>query len=548
MRGGLSAQTLDRELTSAMNEVLGCGGQVDEQKLQRIERELEPMWRTLQKNAAGNIDRRSLRYLVHRRFNRRSSLHIRGFEPTRATNASGWGSADILSQRVPAFVESVLESQHKAETGFRLRDAVQMVAALEQMIFDSEGALLQTSYKNAGQSPRRSLDENTLSKVLETYMVRWMLGDDQESASYLLRNRSLIESTLPHWDEVAAYARGQVISLQHKRRVAPGATSADGLARPGHNAMSPRYSFEDAHAMVGEITKSFASFWESQCDSMKLQLVEMDTHQTGRVPLAKFYGTGLDADWRFGESEEYLRELGALDETSWRGKQVIIPNYIQAASNCIVSGQHYLVCCANDCETLLDDIERAVAAPTARPETIIDIVANMSSHINVDDDRAPKIDSSLRTQLAQIAEAHGGEVPIHGRLFGQWLHYVFPRECPFPHKTGVTVSSTPTQYGEGYIASAEEMKKYASEANNSALPTGVDREELEWMSQWSPEEELITDHLAHGLRAPWERSGLAAGAALFVAFVALSAFGLSSGRKLSSGGGLLPTHQKAHYV
>ena len=27
-------------------------------------------------------------------------------------------------------------------------------------------------------------------------------------------------------------------------------------------------------------------------------------------------------------------DLGALDETSWLGKQVIIPNYIQGASNC----------------------------------------------------------------------------------------------------------------------------------------------------------------------------------------------------------------------
>ena len=98
---------------------------------------------------------------------------------------------------------------------------------------------------------------------------------------------------------------------------------------------------------------------------------------TGRVPLSKFYGKSItDAEWRFGESESYLRaflaaivvlmdlrtvgawefrspcwflwrrvclahdlgELGALDETSTRlGKQVIIPNYIQGASNCTMA-------------------------------------------------------------------------------------------------------------------------------------------------------------------------------------------------------------------
>jgi len=94
----------------------------------------------------------------------------------------------------------------------------------------------------------------------------------------------------------------------------------------GHNAFSAKFSFEDAHALVGGFTKSFAAFWDSECQSMKEALYKMDTHRTGRVPLSRFHGHGLDADWRFGESEPYLRDLGALDETG-RGKQVLIANY-----------------------------------------------------------------------------------------------------------------------------------------------------------------------------------------------------------------------------
>jgi len=26
-------------------------------------------------------------------------------------------------------------------------------------------------------------------------------------------------------------------------------------------------------------------------------------------------------------------------------------------------------------------------------------------------------------------------VPLHGRLFTQWLHFAFPHECPYPHIT-----------------------------------------------------------------------------------------------------------------
>merc|ERR1719401_1298467 len=268
-------------------------------------------------------------------------------------------------------------------------------------------------------------------------MVRWMLGDEEEFINDHLANRSLLEESVPHWRELVGFAHGQIKALEHARQTSPLSARAAGFARPEHNALAARYSFEDAHRIVGGITTSFASFWDSECATMKGQLVDMDPHRTGRVPLSRFYGTGLDADWRFGESEEYLRELGALDETSWRGKQVIIPNYIQAASNCIVASTHYLVCCVNDCEVLLDEIETKVGAPAARPAEILAIVGNMSSQTTLDDDFPQHLEGSLTSQLEQIAGAHGGEVPLHGRLFAQWLHYAFPRECPFPHKAGV---------------------------------------------------------------------------------------------------------------
>lgn len=91
----------------------------------------------------------------------------------------------------------------------------------------------------------------------------------------------------------------------------------------------------------------------------------------------------------------------------------------EATSNCIVNGAVYRVCCVNECEVLLDDIERSVAAATARPEALLAVVGNLS-HASVDDE-PPAIDEALRAQLRQISETHGGAVPIHGRLFAQWL-------------------------------------------------------------------------------------------------------------------------------
>merc|ERR1719262_1569686 len=152
-------------------------------------------------------------------------------------------------------------------------------------------------------------------------------------------------------------------------------------SKPGHGkvVMESMYDFDDAHEIVATITKTFGSYWESECQLIKKSLQALDKTGTGRVRLSDFYGANSDGEWRFGESEAYLRDLGALDESSsWRGKQVIIPNYMQGASNCIVSTAHYLVCCSNECEGILNEVEDAVGGPVADPAMILQLVGNMS--------------------------------------------------------------------------------------------------------------------------------------------------------------------------
>jgi hypothetical protein len=294
---------------------------------------------------------------------------------------------------------------------------------------------------------------------------------------------------------------------------------------PGHAqvALVGQYSFEDAQVAVGGITKGFASFWEGECQLIKESLVALDKTGTGRVSLSDFYGANADGEWRFGESEAYLRDLGALDESSpFRPKQVIIPNYMQGASNCIAATPNYLVCCVNECEVVLNEVEDAVGGPVATPDEILPLVGNMTDF----QDDPPKIDRSLRGQLLRIAETHGGKVPLHGRLFAQWLHYVFPRECPFPHKSGTASAATPLQFGENYIASDEDVRSHAatrevqSTDENATIASGL--QEAQWMSQWSEEEELIADYSSQ-LQSPWgsTRALLLVGFAL----VALAIFG-----------------------
>lgn len=357
----------------------------------------------------------------------------------------------------------------------------------------------------------------------------------------LLANRSFAEEMMPHYQDLMKFAEGRIKSFEYARQGQLPKGS-------GQDALAMRYSYADAHEVVGGITRSFQSYWQSECDSMKASLMSMDKYNTGRVPLSKFYNTAINTDWRFGESESYLRELGALDETSkWLGPQVIIPNYLQATSNCIVATNHYLVCCVNECESLLGEIESAIQTPTALPSTLLAVVSNMTAQTTLDDDQSPHIDKKMAAQLDQIAKNHNGMVPLHGRLFAQWLHYVFPRECPFPHKNGVVTSATPTEYGDQFIASQADMKAHAVNADaHDAAHVNVGKDELQWMSQWSPDEELMMDYGSElGGSRSWSFF-------LFVATALLVAVGVWTGvfsnKKQVGAGSSMSTSSHAHWV
>jgi len=196
----------------------------------------------------------------------------------------------------------------------------------------------------------------------------------------------------------------------------------------------------------------------------------------------------------------------------------------------------------------MGEIEVAIDAPSATPAKIISVVGNMTSPTTLDDDEPAHLTEDLRKQLEQIAKNHAGMVPLHGRLFAQWLHYVFPRECPFPHKMGAVVSATPTEYGDSFIASKEDMEKLAATATDVEIPTTMGKEELQWMSQWSEDEELMVDYSSE-MSGPWRGRLLSIFGLLFVGLAVWSkAVGFDSGSGKPGLGMGSSSFTHSHYV
>jgi hypothetical protein len=498
------------DFRDAMQSVMGCGGEIEHDQLKSLKEDLMPMWRVLPKSEAGMVEWKMVRYLAHRYFMQKSSLLIRGFEPMRQINSSSLGIAQLLETRAPSIVDSASVGERSAQ-GYSLDEAVAMIATLHQLIQDDEAIRLERVYGHLSISTKLLVKAAQLEDILEAYMVFFILGDDQESIDILLARPKLRFQSIPKWAEIQSFVNGLVKEAEFGRHRFP---------RPGHAlvAWSGLFSFADAHEIITSITKTFASFWEDECQVIKQSLVAMDKSGTGRLSLTDFYGANADGEWRFGESETYLRDLGALDESSTaRGKQVIIPNYLQGVSNCIVAASHYLVCCVSECEAVLNEIEDTVGGPFAQPEEIIPLIGNMS----VIDEEPAQLDAALRDQLQRIAETHGGKVPLHGRLFTQWLHYVFPRECQFPHKTGSHTAHTPFQYGEKSLVTDDEVTKHAA-VRNESLSLERDLEDVQWMSQWSEEEELLADYAVQ-LESPWDKSqgGVFVGGAVLLIIVSV---------------------------
>jgi len=520
-----------------MDEVLGCGGSNESARFPEIQSMIEPMWNSMPKNGKGRVDWKQLRYITHRFFMQQSSVMFKGLEPNKEVNTSSAGGAEIMDKHAPSFADMLLTGKW-ASDGYSLQDAVAMIATLEQLMFDSESNFLELAMSQLKMTTGESIKHEDMPRLMEAYTIQWMFSSDPESLQVVLKKPQVLPQALPHWNAIQKFVSGQFETMEYTRRVTQKAAHA-------HSIMNREYSFNAAHEVAGTISKSFASYWETECQAIKSSLVAMDKGRTGRVRLPDFYGSNMDGEWRFGESEAYLRDLGALDDSSWRGPQVIIPNYMQAASNCIVTTPNYLVCCVNECEDILGEIERTFQTPVAPVDKVLNLVANMT---NFDDER-PDLNGTLGAQLHRIAEVHGGQVPLHGRLFAQWLHYVFPRECPFPHKTGATVSQTPVERGDGMLASKDEVERHASTRKDQTVNSFLAEEE-DVMSQWTEDEELIGDYSGQ-LNAHRGSSRCAAiGGVLFIVLLCFAAMVKSTGQAAAVSFGSIDgkLDSKTHFV
>jgi hypothetical protein len=373
-----------------------------------------------------------MRYAIQRYFGQQNGWILKGLEAHKATsNASDMSDgAQILQSKLPEYATSKIE-QKFSNNGFAFKDAVGMIAALEMLTFDEVLRGMQVAFQLNSLPVTGSLNYDELIEALTSYLIVEMLEGDAGNAQQHKSDKSNIRSLYPHWDTTYLF----IVDVAENDRYARNAV------------MNPfkvsKFTFEDAARIAQGVTEQFGPFSSHECHQIKDSLVQMDVHGTGRVKLSDFYASSKDGKWQYREASEYLRQLGALDESSANlGPQVIIPNYIQGLSNCITSTPYYSVCCLSECNEVYQHLEAALP-PSFDATWSVDHIAGAVEGI-----WDQNISSVMLDRLNEVSKHHGAKIPLHGRLMAQWLHFVFPQECPYPHLVETINPQTPAKWEE----------------------------------------------------------------------------------------------------
>jgi len=427
------------ELNKEMNT------QFHEERIEQLETLLRPMYASLPKLADGTLGHTVVRYALHRLLAKAHGWFVIGLEPERDGTNMSVTSLKTQMEWVPTYLQDVLENTHPGR-GVSMHEVAVLAMTLEDLARNEAVGRLEAIYDIYGiDNAQQTLSDENVSLIRESAALVYLKGGNRTAKT----------------DEEA---RRRLKNFKHHHKQTPRLQQwLSNLSAIALNDVGAQ-NFDMTARVFEDIGKNFGNYNTGDCAGVKDSLVSIEDRMPGRVLLSDFYEKGLHGQWKFTEKVEYLRDLGALDEADPQKPRVIVPNYVGSRPQCLAASGVYAICCPNECEALMEQLEVSTADSDASPNRVRGLVENLSSP-TVMGPRA--LSPSLISRLESVADANGGLIPLHGRLFAQWMHNVFPRECPFPHATGSTSPQTPDEWmrSTGHTsteASEEEMVCHVS--------------------------------------------------------------------------------------
>jgi len=463
---------LEASIVQEIEEVLSSSHGITEERLTRIQDMLRATFLSLPRNEQGRLQHTAVRYALHSYFVQRHAWYVRGLASLgEEINASS--PADILQDKVEDFVQAAFE-RRMGSHGLDLKDMAILAATYENLVHKEMAQRLDATFHIMSLTGKESMSVAELDSVMDVYMMGYILNLNYTVLEPIKLQiiTSSIDRIYPTWPATREFLRS---------------------VRSKSSSLHKNYYYRsDVEDLLEQVFDQYGRWQDRECQDLKQQLLALEDRSigvngSGRVRVADFYGSALrDGNWQFSENTAYLAQNGALDTTGV--ERVIIANYVNSPSNCLASSKFYSVCCINECEDLMDHIEHRFAAPAVAPAEIVQFVSSLGSSTVAAGRQLPDV---LVKRLEDIASHHGGQVPLHGRLFAQWLHHAYPRECPYPHISGTTRPQTVKDYmvqmKQSPVLTREVLKSTVEAAGSQEQISGEGSEEV---TEWSFQEEL----------------------------------------------------------
>jgi len=490
--GRVEIADVEAALLEELAGVIGHGSA--QTRLTRLQEELRPMYQALPKNEHGKLGQVAVRYALHRFFVKRHGWFVKGLQDADSAQNSS-SQIDILQDRVPSYIQGIFDLRSNGQ-GLGLQELAVLSATLEHLVHDEAINRLQKAFQFYSLPLTDRINEQDITKVVDMYMMLYIQEAETSNMTAPEIGRHLLSMSeiYPGWGDTQVWTRDVRNSVSYAER---------GDRNP---FVGGDLDFKRTARIVETIGEDYGAWQDLECKDLKNALLRDEGQIAGRIPLSKFYQIGLAGKYLFTESVAYLREVGALDESDPTRPGVIVPNYLASPGNCLPSSRYYSICCVDECENLLGHLETELGKPKADPKHITALVAMLPS----DTVNAPRnLSATLLRRLDEIAAIHSGSVPLHGRLFAQWMHHVYPRECPYPQavKTNKQALDSMILSG-GDAASRQEMLSHAKSAPADAIYATLDAQEE--ALPWSDVEDLFVSGQPESESVPsYSFSGLA---------------------------------------